>query len=564
MSHPIHLLDLISREKLDGVLRVFTGVTGVAAIIAHTDGSPVSKPHNFTQFCHAYCRSTPEGRKRCHESDRHGGHESVRARRPHIFNCLNAGLIDSAAPVIVEGYHLATILCGQVLEEPLDEETAIQRARAIGVGDFEGYLRELEKIPIMSRERLLAIVNLMAVITQTISELALQKYLAHKRSRQYLNRLINSVSDCILSTNADNTISMINEAGARMFGYDMEELIGQPILKLFSDELSRESYSDQVRRKPNMRWRAELSAGAADGSIFPVHVSLSGINAQEEANGGYVGVIRDISEEKKIQRMKEDLIGMVTHDMRNPVLSVQKAIQLLVSGSLGGLNRRQREIMNMALATSYEIYGMANDLLDIYLHENGKFLLHRSVLEIRRIVEESIGRLELFAREKRISIVFESSRERLLVAGDLNRLMRTYVNLLDNAIKYSPEGSVIAVACTLLDGSDDQTLRALVPEEAISSLESGRHYVLTSISDQGIGIPVECQNLIFDKFFPINNRKRTERKGVGLGLAFCKQVIEAHGGRIWLQSPIEKDGTGRDCGCRFSFVLPAHEETVQQ
>jgi signal transduction histidine kinase len=142
--------------------------------------------------------------------------------------------------------------------------------------------------------------------------------------------------------------------------------------------------------------------------------------------------------------------------------------------------------------------------------------------------------------------------------------MRTYVNLLDNAIKYSPEGSVIVVACTILDGGDHQASRALVPEEAISSLESGRHYVLTSISDQGIGIPPECHNLIFDKFFPINNRKRTERKGVGLGLAFCKQVIEAHGGRIWLQSPIEKDGNGGDCGCRFSFVLPAHEETVQQ
>ncbi len=559
VGQPIHLLDLVGKEKLDTVLRGFTDVTGVAAIIAHTDGSPITKPHNFTRFCLRYCRSTEKGRKRCHESDRYGGEASARSRKPHIYSCLNAGLIDSAAPVIVEGYHLATVLCGQVLEEEPDRERALQRAAAIGVEDHQGYLSELARIPIMSRERLLAVVNLMAVITQTISELALQKYLAHKRSRQYLHRLINSVSDCILSTNADNTISMINHAGARMFGYEPESLIGESILKLLSDDASRNRYLEQVHSRPNQSWRAELNAASREGVDFPVQVSLSGINGQGEANEGYVGVIRDISEEKRIERMKEDLIGMLTHDMRNPVLSVQKALQLLLGETIGPLNRAQSEILAMALATTYDIYGMASDLLDIYRNENGKFFLYRSQLSMTQVLGESIKQVDFFAREKRIHVSLEGCGEDLVLSADVNRLTRTCVNLLDNAIKYSPEGSTVRVACTSFRGDDREAVQTIVPAAKRGRCRPARDYVLTTISDQGMGIPGRYHEQVFDKFFTIKSRDQAGRKGVGLGLAFCRQVIEAHEGLIWLESPVTVDKSGKAGGCRFYVVLPAEQ-----
>src|SRR4030067_810257 len=199
----LQLLDLVNKEKLERILRVFTEVTGVASIIANVNGHPITKPLNFTPFCLNSCRSTDRGKRKCHESDRHGGLESARSRKPYIYNCLNAGLIDCAAPVIVAGYHLAQFLGGQVLEEPIAAEAAIERAKAIGIKDREDYLQALEKVPLMTRERLLAVVNLMSEITQTISELALQKDQLHKHSQHYLSRLINSVSDCILSTNAD-------------------------------------------------------------------------------------------------------------------------------------------------------------------------------------------------------------------------------------------------------------------------------------------------------------------------------------------------------------------------
>ena len=520
MCMPPRLLDLISKEKLDGLLGVFTGVTGVAAIIAHIDGTPITQQHNFSRICSRYCRSTTEGSRKCHESDRYGGLTSARLRKPHIYECLNAGLIDCAAPVIVEGFHLATILCGQVLESPLKSRVAVDRAKTIGITDIEGYLQELQKIPIMSRDRLFTIVNLMAEITQTVSELALQKHLLQKHSQHYLNRLINSVSDCIVSMDGNNTISMINDAGARMFGYPLENLIGQSILDLFADSQSKKAYEKQSFFRSRDNWRAELSAGKADGSVFPIQLSMSGINDENGNLSGYVGVIRDVSEEKKMERLKEDLMGMITHDLRNPILSIQKAIQLFIRRALGPLTRDQEEVLHLAFGTTHQMYGLASDLLDIYRNENDQFILYRAPMNMKQIIQESINQIDFIAKDKQLALVFEATQESLTLNGDQNRMVRALVNVLDNAIRYSPEGSTIRIHSCFLKGKIEPKLLASMPREESRRFRNGKPYVLTTISDQGIGIPKQYQQLVFDKFFKIKTEDTRGRKSMGLGLAF--------------------------------------------
>ena len=556
MSGEIHLLNLINSEKLDRILEDFTAVTGVASIIADPYGRPVTQPHNFTAFCQKFCRSTREGRRKCYQSDRFGGMESTRSEEPPIYTCLNAGLLDCAAPVVVEDSHLATVLCGQVLDEPLDSDVAVERARAIGIRNVEGYLQELAKVPLMPRQRLLDVANLMSVITKTISELALGKYLLRKHSQDYLNRLINSISDCIVSTNADGIISMINESGANMFGTEKAELIGQSISRLFSDSISKGTSFEPLDRELKQSWRGEMVALKADKKPFPVQVSVSGISTENNKGSDSVAVIRDISEEKRIERMKQDLIGMVTHDMRNPILSIQKAMQLLVDETLGPLNESQLDVMQLTLGTSHQLYGMANDLLDIYRSESGQFFLIRSPIDLNQIVNTSIDQLEFFAQDKQASIIFESSLDPMRLYGDQKRLMRVCVNLLDNAIKYSPERSEIGITTNLVDCSQ---LNTLLPAASVSDflqLSGGRQYILVTLSDQGIGIPEECHQLVFDKFFKVKSGAEGERKGVGLGLTFCKLVVKAHGGLIWVESPIEHKGLHNDYGCRFCFILP--------
>jgi PAS domain S-box-containing protein len=559
MRRQIHLLDLVSRDKLERILRAFTQAAGVASIITYPDGCPITEPHHFTTFCFRYCRSTQQGRSKCFESDRYGGFESARLQAPFTYQCLNGGLTDCAAPVIIEGHHLATVLCGQVLERPpTDREQAVQRAKAIGIEDIDGYLKELANVPLMSRETLLNIVNLMSEITVTISELALQKYIAHKNSQRYLSRLINSVSDCIISANADNTVSMVNQAGAAMFGYQTKQIIGQPIHMLLADHRSRSAYLSNATSNSSGNWRADLTAIKADGSVFPVQVSFSAIHEEHESRVGLVGVIRDISEEKRLERMKEDLIGMITHDLRNPVLSLERALRIISGGTLGPVNLDQKNVMDLALVTCHQLYGMVSDILDIYRNENGKFILRCTEVVIQRVVEESLKQMELLTREKRITLKVEAPSTPLEVSVDQGRIRRTCVNLLDNAIKYSPEGGQIAVRIQRQgNGGNRLEPPPVLPLRDFSSGDAGpQGLVLVTVEDEGAGIPEAYHQSIFDKYFTLKTSGVTSRDGVGLGLAFCKLAVEAHGGQIWVESPVIDDARGIRSGCRFHFTLP--------
>ncbi|MCJ7501163.1 PocR ligand-binding domain-containing protein, partial [bacterium] len=511
--------------------------------------------------CEKYCRATEEGRRNCHESDRYGGEESARKREPVIYTCLNAGLIDCAAPVIVEGYHLATVLCGQVLEEPMEEEEAHARALSIGISDVSGYVEAMAQIPIMSRSRLLDVVNLMALITKTVSELVLGKYRLFQSSQEYLNLLINSVSDSIISIDDEHNITTVNNASEHIFQLDTKQLIGRSVLSLLAGQKSVDTYLGKaLHHCQEKSWLGELLAKRSDQTEFPVHFSLSAIvDPEKEGNKGYVAVIRDISEEKNVQRMKEELVAMVTHDMRNPVLSVQKALQLLAVSDLA-FDERQQEILTMAIGTTNQIYGLANDLLDNYRGESGQIGLFKTIFDITEVVNNSIQQLKFYSDDKGITIRHRAPPKPLKLTGDSVRLTRVFVNLIENAIRYSPEGSVIEVFSTMVSGSELKSVENGVPSYFKEVLVDGRYYILNEIIDSGVGVSEKYQNHIFDKFFTVktmNMPERPERRNMGIGLAVCKQMVEAHDGCIWLKSPALYSNSRKNEGCIFSFVLPA-------
>ncbi|MCF8077749.1 MAG: PocR ligand-binding domain-containing protein [Desulfobacterales bacterium] len=557
MNRSIRLLDLINGAKLDNFLDSFTNVTGVAAIIADASGQPITKAHNFSNLCQEYCRCSKAGRQKCWESDRFGGWNSLHLRNKFVYQCLNAGLIDSAYPIVVDGYHLATALCGQVLFEPIETEVAVERATSIEVENIDGYLKELKKIPIMPPRSFDEIVKHMQIVVQTISELALQKYLSTQRSRQYLNKLINSVCDGIVSTNDDAVISIVNEGCARMFECEKKKLIGQSLYSLFSDAASVKACQEEIKSRPHRNGRTVLTAVNTRKESFPVQISISRFKSDNYKNSGYVAVLRDISEEKKTEQMKEDLIGMLTHDMGNPVLSIQKALQLMVDGTLGQLNPKQMEIMNLALSTNHQLFGIVSDFLDIYRSENGKFLLRKMPTDYTQIIEEGAKYLQIFAMDKQLSISTQLPNSPITLPGDRNRLIRTLSNLLDNAIRFSPNGSRIEIASSILSRENmDLSKWCATPPDKSFQIDFDRDYVLTAITDQGPGIPKKHQKHIFEKFYTIRSSKSRDRKALGLGLAFCKLVIESHKGAIWVTSPLNNQKNDQFVGSRFAFILP--------
>lgn len=555
MKQPINLLDLIPKEKLDEILQAVDEACGISSVIVDTVGRPISSESNFTRFCKEYCRATEKGRLLCYASDAYGGAMALNNREPFVYDCLNAGLVNCAAPIIVDGHHLANLAGGQVLEEPIPDAEAIERARAIGIEDIDGYLAALRRIPRVSRTRLRKIVNLMAVITGTISDMAMQKNLLAKQSGEYLNKVINSVSDCIISIDADFRIVMSNEICAGVLGVAPEELNGWSLLDFFPDGRVIAEGKKSLDNGTADSCRVLLTALKRDGGAFPVQVSLSRVNGEDGAVAGYVAVIRDISEEKRVEKMKDDLVGMLTHDMRNPILAIDKTLELLSNGKLGPVNEQQHKIMKLALNTNDQLGNMVNSLLDIFRNDNNRFELSRHCCEMNRVMAQCIEDVSLIAGDKGVEISFTPRTAEIQIMGDLFRIRRTIGNLLANAVNFSVSGGRIRVVTAEVRGSDAE-LAAHTPPGLKTRIALDRYYFWGIVADTGYGIPEEDQEAVFEKFFTVKRQQGMGRRGIGLGLAFCKLVVDAHDGVIFCRTPAGADAGIRTPGVEFHMILP--------
>lgn len=557
MPENLQLLELIDKERLDEILSGFTKITGVSSFIVSPQGRPISAQYNWTRLCSDYCRSTKRGKQLCYESDRYGAEMSARLKKRVNYTCLNAGLIDCTSPIIVGNYHIASFMCGQVLHKPIDESTAKKNARRIGIWDIAGYIHAIRKIPIVSQARLNTIVKFMEVVTKTVSELAWSRYVQSKQSRRYLDRIVNRVSDGIISIDAHGKISMVNEAFCKTIGFRKHEIIGQSFSEYISGDACASTYK-KILRTVRKKGHKRVSLQVVDGASRKIPVQVSFDKSREgQGHSSYVAVLRDVSEEVKLAQLKEDLIGMMTHDMGNPIFSIQKAMQLLTTGVLGPLNPDQEELIKLSTNTTQQLSRMVMDYLDIYRHENGKLRLRKEILDLRHIIQESIKQVNLIAEEKKISICYDPPPDALNFMGDHLRLIRICTNLLGNAIKFSPVGGKIDVATRYVTDSG-----SMLSNGCQSSVRAQRDlpgpktpYVLTEITDQGPGIKKGLEKTIFNKFSTSRYKDVKNSGGVGLGLAFCKLAVTAHHGFIGVSAPLSHEKTGS--GARFYFALPA-------
>jgi PAS domain S-box-containing protein len=397
----------------------------------------------------------------------------------------------------------------------------------------------------------------MHVVTQTISDLAYQKQQLLRRSRRYLDKIINSVTDGIVSINSEGIITLTNEACTDIFGVEKNHLVGRPFASLLADTASVDELEHNLRNCAQSRGNFKIKVRCGFGNkVLPILLSIATLRTEKEENAGYVGVLRDVSEEERTERMKEDLTGMMTHDLKNPMISIQKALELLAAEQLGSLNNSQKEILDLSLQTGNQLYGMVTDFLDTYRHENGQFRLRKIECNLQSLIQESLAQVDLFAQEKQVRFQRQGATPSTVLQVDFNRIRRTMVNLLENAVKYSPAMGTITVSEDRLFGKTLFHPSFALPKNCLQRIDPDRFYLLVAVEDQGFGIPEEDTPYIFDKFFTTRQRNKSERKGLGLGLAFCKLAVEAHRGAIWVKTPLNRENSMRYRGCRFSFVLP--------
>ncbi len=232
---------------------------------------------------------------------------------------------------------------------------------------------------------------------------------------------------------------------------------------------------------------------------------------------------------QELEHLREGLTSMIVHDLRTPLTSFLSGLQTIEL--LGELNDEQRECLELSVGGGETLLGMIGDLLDISKMESGALTLERQTIEPPELAARSMQQIAALAHDKNLRLTTHIAPDLPVFEGDPEKLARTLVNLLGNAVKFTPpDGEIcLRIAFEARPGRTDSWI--------------------LSVSDTGEGIPPEAFGRVFEKFGQVENRRGGRTMSSGLGLTFCKMVVEAHGGRIWIQSEIGQ-------GSQFSFAIP--------
>lgn len=334
--------------------------------------------------------------------------------------------------------------------------------------------------------------------------------------------IVEKAVDVICTLDQFGNITRISPACLKMWGYAPPEILSKPWLDLIA--LDDKDVSLSTFRGINQGASGEATfenrVQHKDGRM--VYMSWSIRWSLEDHLFFCVG--HDITERREIERMKEEFISMVSHDLRTPLTSVRGFFELLESGICGDLNEKGKNKLAAADRNIVRLINLIRDLLDVERSKSGMMEVEPVEVSASSLIERSIEAIRIQA--DKLNIAIESEDSDAVVLADSERIVQVIVNLLSNALKFSPSGSKIQISTR--------------------SVEDRLEF---RVKDEGRGIPAEFRGKIFDRFQQVSKTDATEKEGTGLGLAICKEIVQLHGGTIGVES---EEGNGS----QFWFQLP--------
>lgn len=339
-------------------------------------------------------------------------------------------------------------------------------------------------------------------------------------AQQRYQELFEGSIDPILVTTWKGEILEANRKAREIFNIDHENLTSKSIFEFHQvdwewlGEKSHDLHDNQT-----ITYVSEINQ---DGRATPVEVHIHKVDIE---GAEYLQwIMHNISERIKLDKMREELSAMVYHDLRSPLSNVESSLDMLASLIPPEYADTAGQLVQIATRSTKRVQNLINSLLDINRLETGHPIAHREWSRFQDVIQESLESVQVNMDAKDLQSIVEIPEESPLLWIDKDMMKRVFINLLDNAIKFAPQKGHIWVSANI--DSD---------------------FIQFSIRDDGPGIPPELRERVFDKYAYLNIDK--PKKGIGLGLAFCRLAVEAHGGKIWVDSPADK-------GSRFNFILP--------
>lgn len=350
--------------------------------------------------------------------------------------------------------------------------------------------------------------------------------------------ILEAVADGVLVTGGHNRISFMNRSAEQILDLEAGRIVGQP-LDVFGGLFGKAAgpwmqtindWSDTPASYDGETFAEQLDL--QNGRIVLVH--LAPVILQNDFLGT-VSIFRDITHEVEVDRLKSEFVATVSHELRTPMTSIRGYTDVLLMGAAGAMNENQTHFLNIIKSNTERLNILVNDLLDVSRIESGKVTLSPQALDVREIAEDVIEDVLRRSQEenKPIGLSLDVPNKLPYVYGDMERVRQILSNLVSNAYHYTPENGTIKVQVQPLNGG---------------------HEVQVNVEDNGIGISLEDQERVFQRFYRGEHPLVLATPGTGLGLSIVKQIVEMHDGRIWMKS----SGIPGE-GSTFSFTLPVHE-----
>ena len=345
-----------------------------------------------------------------------------------------------------------------------------------------------------------------------------------------LNSILSYMTDGVLATNRRGQITMINDMAKKQLGVQKEEVLNKSILELLRIEDEYE-LRDLITQIPELT----IDSQNANGEYLSLRVRFALIRRESGFISGLVAVLHDTTEQEKEERERRLFVSNVSHELRTPLTSVKSYLEALDEGAL--YDPVAPDFIKVSLDETNRMMRMVTDLLHLSRIDNATTRLDVELINFTAFITFILNRFDKMRsqdEEKKYELVRDYPINSVWIEIDTDKMTQVIDNILNNAIKYSPDGGKITVS---MKTTDDQ--------------------MILSISDQGLGIPKQDLPKIFDRFYRVDRARSRAQGGTGLGLAIAKEIIKQHNGFIWAKSEYGKGST-------FTIVLPYDKDAVKE
>ncbi len=327
-------------------------------------------------------------------------------------------------------------------------------------------------------------------------------------SEAALRKIIETNADVILIVDTEGMVRYANRAAEALFGFKPEGLIGQTLgFPVVTGETAE----------------IEIIGRSGETRVAEMRV----VKMDWESKSAYLASLRDITERKGLDKLKDEFISIASHELRTPLTSIKTSVDLILKGKTGEINDAQERFLLMAERNIKRLSVIMEDLLDLSKLEAGKLKLRAHFFSMAELIKNTASEFVYLTLEKNISLDYEFLQEEIYVFADEDKVRQVLANFLSNAFKCTPQGGWVRIIC--MDKKSE---------------------IVVCVEDSGIGIAEKNIPRLFTKFARLDEETHPGVKGTGLGLAICKEIIALHKGRIWVETKLGE-------GSKFYFSLPA-------